>query len=86
MCNLSIKIALDAIAERGGKVAGLALYDTVSYALMEFEATEAIGDEIYLIDQAKCGVPYVTRFIVFIEREDGTGYDIYIDKDDLGKI
>ena len=86
MCNLSIKIALDTIAERGGKVAELALYETVSYALMEFEAMEAIGDEIYLIDQAKCGASYATRFIVFIEREDGTGYDIYIDKDDLGNI
>lgn len=86
MCNPSIKIALDAIAERGGKVAELAIYETVSYALMEFEAMEAVGDEIYLIDQAKSGVPYVTRFIVFIEREDGAGYDVYIDKDDLGEI
>ena len=84
--DMSIGIALDAIKERGGRVAELARYETVSYALMEFEAMEAISDGIYIIDQAKSGVPYVTRFIVFIEREDGAGYDVYIDKDDLGNI
>ena len=86
MSNLSVEIALETISKRGAKVAELALYETVSCELMEFESMEEIGDGVFLIDQATSGVPYVTRFIVFIKHEDGTGYDIYIDEADLGDI